>query len=80
MNHEALVKLMEEMIDLKIGQHAQLNVKANPEVTRILEDKRIMDRTRLEQIKVELVQLFRDLGKKEGSKSGTAIRIAKPGD
>ena len=59
MNAESVVKLIEEMIDLKVQQHAQLNVKANPEVARILEDKRVTDRRRLEQVKVEMIQAFR---------------------
>ena len=58
MNAEAMVKLIEEMIDLKVQQHAQLNIKANPEVARILEEKRLTDRRRLEQVKVELIQAF----------------------
>jgi len=56
MNAEALVKLIEEMIDLKIQQQAQANLKASPEIARILEQKRVTDRLRLEQIKAELVR------------------------
>jgi len=58
MNAEALVKLIEEMIDLKIQQQAQANLRASPEITRILEEKRVTDRRRLEQIKAELVRSF----------------------
>jgi hypothetical protein len=58
MNAESLVKLIEEMIDLKIQQYAQANLKASPEIARILEDKRITDRRRLEQIRAELVRLL----------------------
>jgi hypothetical protein len=56
MNAETLVKLVEEMIDLKIQQQAQANLKASPEITRFLEEKRVTDRRRLEQIKTELVR------------------------
>jgi len=56
MNAETFVKLIEEMIDLKLQQHAQANLKASPEVARILEEKRITDRRRLEQIRAELVR------------------------
>ncbi len=56
MNAEAFAKLIEEMIDLKIQQQAQANLKASPEITRILEEKRVTDRRRLEQIKAELVR------------------------
>jgi len=38
MNAESSVKLIEEMIDLKLQQHAQANLKASPETTRILEE------------------------------------------
>jgi hypothetical protein len=56
MNAEAFAKLIEEMTDLKIQQQAQANLKASPEITRILEEKRVTDRRRLEQIKAELVR------------------------
>jgi ubiquinone biosynthesis protein Coq4 len=56
MNAENLVKLLEEMIDLKIQQRAETNLKASPEVARILQEKRMTDRRRLEQIRVELVR------------------------
>jgi len=58
MNAESLVKLIEEMIDLKLQQHAQANLKASPEIIRILEEKRVTDRRRLEQIRAELVRLL----------------------
>jgi hypothetical protein len=56
MNAETLVRLIEEMIDLKIQQHAQVNLKASPEIARLLEEKRATDRRRLEQIRTELVR------------------------
>jgi len=58
MNGEPLAKLIEEMIDLKLQMHAQANLKASPEITRILEEKRITDRRRLEQIRAELIRLL----------------------
>ena len=58
MNGETLVKLIEEMIDLKLQQRAQANLKANPEIARILDEKRLTDRRRLEQIRAELVRLL----------------------
>src|SRR5436190_18041050 len=70
-NAESLVKLIEEMIDLKLQQHAQANLKANPEITRILEEKRVTDRRRLEQIRAELVRL---LG---GCTDGSAPRCSR---
>jgi len=58
MNSESFVKLIEEMIDLKLQQHAQANLKASPEISRILEEKRVTDRRRLEQIRAELIRLL----------------------
>ena len=58
MNAEPVVKLIEEMIDLKIQQYAQSNLKDNPEIARILEEKRVTDRRRLEQIRAELNRLL----------------------
>ena len=58
MSAEKFVKLFEEMIDLKLQQHAQANLKANPEISQILEQKRVTDRRRLEQIRAELVRLL----------------------
>jgi hypothetical protein len=58
MNAEPLVKLIEEMIDLKLQQYAQANLKANPEIARFLEEKRVTDRRRLEQIRAELARLL----------------------
>jgi len=58
MNAEALVKLIEEMIDLKLQQQARTNLKVSPEIARFLEEKRITDRRRLEQIRAELIRLL----------------------
>ena len=58
MNSESVVKLIEEMIDLKLQQHAQANLKASPEISRFLEEKRVTDRRRLEQIRAELIRLL----------------------
>jgi len=58
MSAEKFVKLFEEMIDLKLQLHAQANLKANPEISQLLEQKRVTDRRRLEQIRAELVRLL----------------------
>ena len=58
MNGQMLAKLIEELIDLKLQQHAQSNLKPSPEIARILEEKRVTDRRRLEQIRAELVRSF----------------------
>ncbi|HXJ61817.1 MAG TPA: hypothetical protein VNU68_34685 [Verrucomicrobiae bacterium] len=58
MNPEAWVRLIEEMIDLKIQQHAESHLKPNSEVARLLQEKRHTDRRRLDQIKMELVRML----------------------
>ena len=58
MNTEAVVKLMEEMVDLKVQNFAESMMKPTPEVARLLHEKRATDRRRLEQIKAELVRLL----------------------
>ena len=58
MSAEKFVKLFEEMMDLKLQLHSQANLKANPEIAQLLEQKRVTDRRRLEQIRAELVRLL----------------------
>ncbi len=58
MTGETFVKLIEEMMDLKIQQLAESQLKLNPEVARILQEKRETDRRRLEQIRTEIVRML----------------------
>jgi ubiquinone biosynthesis protein Coq4 len=58
MNAEILVELIEEMMDLKVQQHAETHMKSNPEVARILAEKRETDRRRLEQLRAEMARLL----------------------
>lgn len=58
MTGEMLVGLLEEMMDLKLQQYAELNLKVNPEVSRLLSEKRETDRRRLDQIRKELVRFL----------------------
>lgn len=58
MTGEMLVGLLEEMMDLKLQQYAELNLKVNPEVSRLLCEKRETDRRRLDQIRKELVRFL----------------------
>jgi len=58
MKTEALVELIEEMVDLKLQQHTEAGLKATPEVAALLQQKRATDRKRLEQIKGELARLL----------------------
>ena len=59
MNAEALVKLIEEMMDLKVQQHAETSLKPSPEVAIVLQAKKETDRHRLEQIRAEMARLLR---------------------
>ncbi len=58
MYEETFAKLIEEMMDLKVQQYAESQMRATPEVARLLQDKRETDRRRLEQIRIELVRLL----------------------
>jgi hypothetical protein len=58
MNAENIVKLIEEMVDLKVQQEAAAHLKLNPEVSKLLSQKRETDRRRLEQIRAELARLL----------------------
>jgi predicted transposase YbfD/YdcC len=58
MNAKTCADLIEEMIELKVQQHTESHLKANPELARILEQKRETDRRRLEQIRLELVRVL----------------------
>jgi len=60
MNAEMVVKLVEEMIDLKVQQYAESHLKGNPEVAKILSEKRETDRRRLEQIRREMVRVLNE--------------------
>jgi len=58
MNADTIVKLIEEMTDLKVQQYAETQLKATPELAQILGEKRATDRRRLEQIRAELGRLL----------------------
>ena len=58
MNGDAVARLIEEMIDLKIQRHAETQLKVSPELTRLLEEKRETDRRRMEQLRTELGRLL----------------------
>ena len=58
MNAESAVKLIEEMMDLKVQRYAESNMRPTPEVARILQEKQETDRRRLEQIRTELVRVL----------------------
>jgi hypothetical protein len=65
MTAEALVELLEEMVDLKIQHYFEIHSKLTPEiakltpqVARLLQEKRETDRRRLDQIRAELVRFM----------------------
>ena len=60
MTSEALVSLLEEMMDLKIQIYTDQTMKCSPEVARVLEEKRKTDKRRLEQIHREIVRFLSD--------------------
>ncbi len=59
MNADASVKLIEEMMDLKLQQYAESQMRPTPEVARILHEKRETDRRRLDQIRCELARILK---------------------
>ncbi len=58
MTAESLIRLIEELVDLKIQQYAELNLKLSPELGRLLVEKRETDRRRLQQIRAELIRFL----------------------
>ena len=58
MNAVTMVNLIEEMMDLKLQRLAESQMKPNPEVARILVEKRVTDQRRLEHIRTELARLL----------------------
>jgi hypothetical protein len=58
MTAQTLVGLIEEMMDLKLQQYAESQIKLPSEVAPLLREKRETDRRRLDQIKLELVRFL----------------------
>jgi hypothetical protein len=56
MNADTIVKLMEEMMEIKIQQHAEAQLHPKPELARVLAEKKVADRRRLELIRAELTR------------------------
>jgi len=54
MNAESIVKLIEEMMDIKVQAQAEVHLRTKPELAHFLEEKRQADRRRLELVKLEL--------------------------
>ena len=58
MRAEAFVNLIEEMLDIKVQQQAEVHLHVKPELARLVQEKRNGDRRRLEMIKQELARHF----------------------
>jgi hypothetical protein len=58
MTAQTLVGLIEEMMDLKLQQYAESQIKLPMEVAPLLREKRETDRRRLDQIRLELVRFL----------------------
>lgn len=58
MNADTIVKLIEEMVDIKVHQQAETQLRPKPEFARLLQEKQFADRRRLELIKQELTRLL----------------------
>jgi hypothetical protein len=58
MTAQSLIGLIEEMMDLKLQQYAESQMKVTAEVACLLREKRETDKRRLEQIRIELVRFL----------------------
>ncbi len=58
MTADTLIGLLEEMMDIKIRHYGPFQTKLNPEVVKLLKEKRTDDQERLNQIRTELVQFL----------------------
>lgn len=58
MSAEMFVKLIDEMVDIKVQQQAEIHLSGKPELARMLAEKRHSNRHRLDTIKQELIQLL----------------------
>ena len=56
MNADAFVRLVEEMVDLKVRIQMESNVKTSPEVAKVLMIKQESDRRRLELLRSEMAR------------------------
>lgn len=55
MSAELFVKLIEELVDIKVQYHLANKIKTSPELARIVAVKRESDRHRADQIRAELI-------------------------
>jgi hypothetical protein len=55
MSAQEFVGLLEKLIDLKLQQHAELQMKVAPEMNHFLQQKRESDRQKIVQIRAQLI-------------------------
>jgi hypothetical protein len=55
---ERLIKLIEEMVELKVELHASVPVRGKPELVQLIARKKHEDQQRLEGVRVEMLQLL----------------------
>jgi hypothetical protein len=56
MSAESFVRLIEELVELKVQLHLANHVKTSPELARVVGRKREIDRLRAEQVRLELIE------------------------
>jgi len=56
MSAETFVRLIEELVDLKVQYHLANKIKTSPDLAKIVAVKRETDRHRADQIRAELIQ------------------------
>ena len=66
MNAGIIVKLIEEMMDIKVQQKAEAGIQSKPELARLLQEKRFADHRRLELVKQELTRQLSEASAKVG--------------
>ena len=57
---EKLLKLIEEMVELKVQLHAGLPRSSKPELAELFAQKRFENQHRLNAVRDQIVQLFND--------------------
>jgi hypothetical protein len=58
MTEERFIELIDELIELRIRQHAALQLREKPELAHLVEEKRAHDKARAEEVKRELLGLM----------------------
>ena len=56
MSAETFVRLLEELVDLKVQYHLANKMKTSSELARVIAVKRESDRQRADQVRAELIQ------------------------